>query len=84
MSIKLNVNDIVKVKLNDDGIQILQDEIDAFNRKHPHFNNGKGIQIKQPDAEGFYRFTLWEFAEKFGPTMGLGNEMVFTELLLEL
>lgn len=82
MSIKLNVNDIVEVKLNDYGIKILQDELDNFNKKHPQFKH-KRFEIKKANENGFHRFPLWEFMNTFGSAMYLANAVPFDEFYLD-
>ena len=81
MSIKLNVNDIVKCKLTEEGLQVLKDDIEARCRRMPALRDK--IKMPCPDLDGFYKFSFWDFCCKFSPTMKLGQQAVFTDLTIE-
>lgn len=70
----LNINENIKVKLNDTGIQIL---------KSRHAQLVQCTKYNQPftlpstDSNGYSIFQLWTFMQIFGPHMHLGSEMPF-------
>lgn len=75
-TIKVNMNDKVRVKLNDAGRAIDKAEHDAiFNGKtapsrayHPSYNEGK---------DGWSEWQLWRLMELFGPHMHIGMNVPF-------
>jgi hypothetical protein len=78
MDFKLNVNEYVKVKLNDLGISILKERHDELN-KRIHANGGKGFgefELKV-DEEGYTKFPLWDLMNTFGHAMVIGFDVPF-------
>lgn len=78
MDFKFNINDYVKVKLNDLGISILKAKRDELN-KTIHANGGKvfGEFELKVDEEGYVKFPLWELMNTFGDVMVMGLEVPF-------
>lgn len=69
MDIKINLNEIVKVKLTDLGKYIYFHRFDAINAK-------AGETVIQPrwpkvDGNGYTSFQLWEFMAIYGEHLGL-------------
>lgn len=85
MEFKLNINQYVKVKLNDSGIAILKARRDEVNKKI-HANGGKGLgefELKV-DEEGYTKFPLWELMNIFGHVMVMGLETPFeTDIIIK-
>ena len=78
MDFKVNINDYVKVKLNDLGISILKAKRDELN-KMIRANGGKDfgeLELKV-DEEGYAKFPLWELMNTFGDVMVMGLEVPF-------
>lgn len=78
MDFKFNVNEYVKVKLNDLGISILKarhNELNGMIRAR----GGKGFgefELKV-DEEGYTKFPLWELMNIFGHAMVMGLDVPF-------
>lgn len=68
---KINLNDIIKVKLTDRGK-------DIFYHQHDEFNQcaRKIIKPSYPkvDEEGFTSFQLWYFMQLYGPHIHMGMD----------
>ena len=85
MKVKINLNDIVKVKLTDLGKEIYYHRYDALNKYlekigakpfEPHF--------PKEDEEGKTKFQLWEFMELYGSCMGMAKPNVIEPLDIEV
>lgn len=77
---KININEYIKVKLNDKGRKILYDQYLHY-RKHV-----TGLKFKEPqeDSEGYSKWQLWHFMQTFGPEIALGNDLPFdADILIE-
>lgn len=64
-TIELNLNQIVKVKLTKEAVEMKQKQIDEFNKK---FNENLKIKI---DADGYYEDQLWSIMHDFGSMLSL-------------
>lgn len=74
---RFNVNNYVRVKLTEEGRQILRDEYAKRAAQHPADYFGWSYVEPVADQEGYVRFQLWSFMQKFGPHMHLGMKMPF-------
>lgn len=82
----INLNDIVKVKLNDIGKDICYHKYDEVNEVIRR-NGGRLIELRMPevDDEGYTAFQLWELMMLFGPHIALGEQPPFgTNILYEV
>lgn len=81
---KMNLNDTVKVKLTDEGIKILKERYQYFNRMLAK----QSIPIEpfelKLDAEGYYHAQLWHLLEDFGDKVFLGCEVPFENNVIEV
>jgi hypothetical protein len=78
----INLNERVKVKLNDFGIKILKQDHDETNRLLKE-RGGKGHPfILRLDEEGYYEAQLWYLMLVFGPHLCNGNENPFDSDLI--
>lgn len=78
MKFTVNVNEIVKVKLTDVGINILKQQHEELNERIKKVN-GKGIgefEIKL-DNDGYYSTQLWVLMNTFGHSMTMSSEEPF-------
>lgn len=79
---KINLNDQVKVRLNEKGRQILKNTHDRLNKD----SNGFLGEYK-PEAEdenGYTKFTLWVLMNEFGEHLTHGFDAPFdTNIVLE-
>lgn len=78
MEFKFNINDYVKVKLNDSGVAILKKRHDELN-KRIQARGGKGLdefELKV-DADGYTKFPFWELMNLFGHLMIMGMDTPF-------
>lgn len=78
LDFKVNVNEMVKVKLTKFGISILKqqhDELDTFVKAQ----GGKGLGEfdLRLDEEGYYKTQLWMLMNNFGHAMEMTNENPF-------
>ena len=73
---KINVNEIIKVKLNDYGKEIYYHRDDELNKEIIR-HGGKPLEPRFPrvDEDGFSEFQLWDFMNLYGKyfTMGMGK-----------
>lgn len=72
--IKFNINDYVKVKLNDLGHRIMADNHKMIYKDYHHPPEFSPPKI---DADGYCKFQCWDFMWEFGRQMMLGFEMPF-------
>ncbi len=78
--IKFNINDIVKVKLNDKGREIIEKQNKLYKIKFPDLDLSHDIK---EDDEGYSKWQLWFLMKMFGNHIGLGIKMPFeTELII--
>lgn len=74
---KINLNDIVKVKLTEHGKNIYYHRYDSISNPKVY-----GILHKYPkvDEEGYTRMQLWDFMQAYGPYIGLAMPNVIEPL----
>lgn len=63
----INLNEIVRVDLTDDGLRIL------FNSEY------ESVRNKDSDEDGLYSFQLWELMNIFGSRMIIGGAAPFKD-----
>lgn len=78
MKFVVDINEYVKVKLNDDGHAILKRERDELNA-HIRERGGKGLPDYEPkvDKNGYTSFQFWVFMKTFGQYVDAGMESPF-------
>ncbi len=77
-SIAVNINDYVKVKLNDLGVSVLKEKHDNLNKMiHARGGNGLGEFELKVDEDGYTKFPLWDLMNIFGHLMVMGFEVPF-------
>ena len=70
---KMNMNDMVYVKLTDLGYKWLAEEHNELSRYIPNWEHRTGEYYKkQADAGGYSEFSLWDFMYKIGPKSSMG------------
>jgi hypothetical protein len=67
---KMNINNTVKVKLNNYGLLILKD---SWNDLRNDFPKLQEWEPPKTDSNGYTEFQLWSFMESFGQYMYIGN-----------
>lgn len=72
----MNVNDYIKLKLNQKGLNILRDRHDELRRAVPKYD--RNWTPPNTDANGYSRFQLWEAMQIFGPHITMGMEPPFS------
>lgn len=72
---KFNVNDHVRVKLNNRGLKILVDYYEQL--RLPRLNDSFVLLNHKPDEDGYMKFQMWDLMVIFGSHMGIGRELVF-------
>lgn len=77
---KINLNDEVKVKLTEVGVQRLAELHYELNEDVKR-RNGKGLGhfVLRLDQDGYYKTQLWALCDKFSPFMKLGSESAFKD-----
>lgn len=80
--IKVNINDIVKVKLTEDGLDVMRKRREETNNMLRTFG-GTEMPEYQPDEEGYSSFQMWALMDIFGGYMTVGTKLMFeTEILV--
>lgn len=78
MEVKFNINDIVKVKLNDNSKDILKER---YKKLRTVVNNNDGIlddhKPRKEDENGYVKFQLWELLDIFGDRVYLSGQLPF-------
>jgi len=83
---KLNMNDNVKVKLTDVGIQEMKKQHDEHN-DYLITNGGEPYGVFQinKDEEGYTKFQMWKLMNTFGHMMHNGSKIPFDmDILLDV
>jgi hypothetical protein len=83
--IKFNINETVKVKLTEIGINHLKRRRKDLN-EHVTSRGGVGFGelIIKTDENGYTSFQLWDLMNTFGEFMGLGSNPPFkTEIIID-
>lgn len=76
--IPFNVNNRVRIRLNDKGRAIYREAYEAVSiRVHGEY------RPKKEDAEGWSEWQLWEVMELFGPHIHLGCHMPFENCTIQ-
>jgi len=75
MEVKINLNSWIKFKLTDYGEDKYYEHYDEFNKIITQ-NGGKALTLPmlRTDKDGYTYMQLWEFMNKFGKYMILGNK----------
>lgn len=75
---EVNLNDWIKVKLNDRGKDIYYHRFDDVIKEYPQYN----IKPSMPkvDENGYTRFQMWNFMEIYGEHMGMAKLPVLETL----
>jgi hypothetical protein len=85
MDFKVNINESVKVKVNELGKSILINRRKELNERIES-RGGKGLgefQLKTDD-EGYTTFQLWELMNTFGAVLTMGFEVPFeTDIIIK-
>ena len=78
MTVKVNLNSYMKVKLNDLGKDIYYHQYDELNKMVTSYK----IKPKMPkvDEEGYTSFQIWQFMNLYGEYMKMGFEGVLESL----
>lgn len=70
---KFNINDSVKVKLNDRGREILKQQHELLFKDIPRYK----FTPPREDAEGWSKWQMWDLMQTFGPHISLGSKVPF-------
>jgi len=71
--LRFNLNDHVKVKLNDAGVKLWRQEYEKYLSEEFKKDNYFERYYKQrTDDEGYTEFALWDFMNIFGPHFSMG------------
>lgn len=76
--VRINLNEVVKVKLTDLGKDIYYHQFDELNRRC-----GRIVckpSFPKEDAEGYTKFQLWDFIETYGKHVGMAKPNVIEPL----
>ncbi|MCM3701446.1 hypothetical protein [Paenibacillus macerans] len=77
---KVNINDIVKVKLTEHGIKVLKEQYKEF-----YETFGVGLPDYEPniDEHGYTSFQMHDLIERLGPCLGMCKPLPFeTEIII--
>lgn len=79
---KFNINDYVKVKLNESGLEILRKQHEELQQMFPSMNKEEFVPPKT-DENGYTKFQLWVLMERFGPEIGMSFNPPFeTDIII--
>lgn len=79
-TLKININDTVRVKLTDNGREILRKNHEDLKRYFPSISD-----FKIEEKDGWYSSQLWELFQDFGPHISIGKMLPFeTEIELDI
>ena len=76
--IRINLNEVVKVKLTDLGKEIYYHQFDKLNQRLGSIICEPSFPIE--DAEGYTTFKLWHFIELYGEHFGIAKPNVIEPL----
>lgn len=76
--VRINLNEVVKVKLTDLGKDIYYHQFDELNRRYGRIVC-KPLFPKE-DADGYTEFQLWNFVEIYGEHIGMAKPNVIEPL----
>ena len=78
MEIEFNVNDYVKVKLNQKGLNELQRQHYELSKVFPSLHE---FRLPKTDQDGYSKWQLHSLMNTFGHMMTLGNEVPFDTVI---
>ena len=70
-----NINNHIRVKLNEFGLTVLKGNHDELRLKRP-------FEMPKVDEEGYTQFQFWYFAQQFGFYLHMGGQMPFDATIL--
>ena len=70
---KFNINDSVKVKLNDRGREILKQKYELLFKDSPRYK----FTPPREDEQGWSKWQMWHLMKTFGPHISLALELPF-------
>ena len=79
MTVRISLNEKIKVKLTDFGKAIYYHQYDGISKCMP---NPRKPKLPQEDANGFCSFQLWVFMELYGKYMVMGRPNVIDPLVI--
>lgn len=74
--VAFDVNDYVRVKLTDRGRKIHRQQFRQLNRQLPETADLK-YSPPNEDEDGWCKFQLWDLMQRFGPYIGMCEDLVF-------
>lgn len=86
VNMELNINETVKVKLTDSGIEILNNKHLKIQRimKTNNPNHAEEAFVLKLDKDGYYLCQIWYLMSVFGPYTGVGKLLPFdTNIIIE-
>lgn len=82
--IKTNLNNNIKIKLTQEGINILDNLTKVLKEKFPNVDFTNMSKLIQIDEEGYARFQLWEFINLYGQYISMTAPLICdTEIFIE-
>ena len=84
MDFKVNINERVKVKLTQKGINVLKENHNRMNDRLIHIGDGGlGEFVLETDSEGYTHFQLWDLMSAFGNRLRIGQDPPFeTDIII--
>ena len=80
---KINLNDMIKVKLTEFGKQVHTQRYASINLQIGRILFSMEEAMPKIDSEGYTQYQLWDFMNIFGPYMQLGTPEVIAPLDIE-
>lgn len=70
---EINLNDQILVRLKPKGLKVLDDYYkNLFGKDYPRLKSLGYCDPPKADEEGWTKWQLWQFAQVFGASLGLG------------
>jgi len=84
MKLYLNLNENIKVKINDRGYQYLAEQNNKIMTSLPHNRLAKNADDfrRKADKEGYTKMQMWRFIELFGPVTIIGFQTYYDPTIL--
>lgn len=83
--VSINLNDTVRVKLNDVGLAIYRQAAEDLRASLPEKAQQYVATEPKIEPDGTYRTQMWAIMQMFGPHLSMGSEQPFgTEVILEI
>ena len=83
MKLFMNLNENIKVKINDEGYQYMADKHNEIMKEWTHLKSHSAEHYKmKADKDGYTKMQFWNFIEEFGPITHIGFQLYYDPNIL--